>query len=75
MVREVRGYMCEICEEIYDTREQAVECENSHIETMIEPVYTIGEEYPVQLILKVIKNKEIVGEIVYDRRDRHFKND
>jgi hypothetical protein len=42
IIKEVLKYQCEICHELYDDKEEALECEYKGIE---EPIAKVGEWY------------------------------
>ena len=60
-------YMCEICNNVYDTEDLARQCERSHIEYVIEPVFSIGEQYPVELKLLVKEKDKTKTVVIYTR--------
>jgi hypothetical protein len=42
----IGGFMCEVCREMYDSRQIALECEKSHDTLKFEPKYYTGERFP-----------------------------
>ena len=66
--------MCESCSSLYDTREEAEGCEESHQDWVVEPVFVVGKKYPERLVLTILsasgtgKEKALVT-IVYEKKE------
>jgi len=53
--REVHGFQCMFCGEIYERKEEAENCWERHIEYTTEPLYNMSDEYPVEILVKKIE--------------------
>jgi len=54
-VREVHGYQCLFCGEIYATKEAAEMCWERHVSYELEPYYSLESEYPTEILVKKIE--------------------
>lgn len=51
-IKEVHGFQCQFCGEIYEKREEAELCWERHIQYDLEPLYTLDSEYPIEILVK-----------------------
>jgi len=55
LVTKVEGYKCDVCGTIYESKEEAEECEESHRgELTYEPVFTLGDPVPCMVKVRVL---------------------
>ena len=64
-VEEVHGWRCNFCGEIYPTKEEAEKCWERHIMFETDYVFALGEEFPVEVIVKKIEGERIVEIATY----------
>jgi len=64
-VEEVHGWRCNFCGEIYPTKEEAEKCWERHIMFETDYVFTLGEEFPVEVIVRKIEGDRIVEVATY----------
>lgn len=54
-VRYVQGWRCEFCGEIYPTKEEAETCWERHVQFEIQPLFSLNEEFPTEVLVKKIE--------------------
>jgi len=65
-IKEVHGWQCQFCGEIYPTKEEALKCWERHIEFVTEFIFGLGEEFPIEVLVKKIEGNEITEIATYE---------
>ena len=65
-IREVHGFQCLFCGEIYESGEEAETCWTRHVQYVLEPIF-LKEEYPVEVLVKKIEGNRYVEIATYTK--------
>lgn len=65
-IREVHGFQCLFCGEIYPTRKEAEQCWDRHINYEFEPYYSMNSEYPTEILVKKIEGDRYTEIATYE---------
>jgi hypothetical protein len=69
-VRYVEGWRCEFCGEIYATKEEAEMCWDRHIRFEMQPVFSMQEEFPVEVLVKKIEGNYYTEIATYELKKK-----
>jgi hypothetical protein len=54
-VKEVNGFQCQFCGQIYPDKPMAEKCWDSHVMFEMEPLFTIDQEFPIEVLVKKLE--------------------
>jgi len=66
-VERVEGWRCTFCGEIFPTEEKALECWERHIEYETEFMFSLGSEFPEEVLIKKIEGSKITKIATYSK--------
>lgn len=69
-IREVHGFQCMFCGEIYPTKEEADLCWQRHIEFEFEPYFTLDDEFPIEVLVKKIEGNRYTEIATYELKKK-----
>jgi len=64
--REVHGFQCMFCGEIYTTKEEAELCWQRHVQFQFEPYFSLDQEFPVEVLVKKIEGNRYTEIATYE---------
>ena len=69
-IREVSGFQCMFCGEIYPTKEEAELCWQRHIQFQFEPYFTLDDEFPIEVLVKKIEGNRYTEIATYELKKK-----
>lgn len=69
-IREVHGYQCMFCGEIYATKAEAELCWERHTTFEMEPLFTLGEEFPIEILVKKVEGDKYTEIATYELKKK-----
>jgi len=73
-VKAVSGFQCQFCGDIYPTKEEAEKCWQRHIQFHLEPLFTLDDEYPIEILVKKIEGDRYVEVATYEIKKKEKVN-
>lgn len=61
----LEGFICPFCFKVFSKIELAILCKESHDELEVDYVFTAGNRFPVEVIVKRMKGTEMVEVATY----------
>jgi len=69
-IKEVHGFQCQYCGEIYPRKEDAELCWQRHTEFEMEPLFQLSEEFPYEILVKKIEGSKYTEIATYELRSK-----
>lgn len=69
-VREVSGFQCMFCGEIYPTQTEAELCWQRHVQFQFEPYFTLDDEFPIEVLVKKIEGNRYTEIATYSLKKK-----
>jgi len=71
-IREVHGFQCQFCGTILPTKEEAELCWQRHIQFQFEPLFTLEQEFPIEILIKKMEGSFYteVATYVYEKKEK-----
>jgi len=66
-IREVHGFQCMFCGEIYEHKEEATLCWSRHVQFQMEPLFNLEDEFPFEVLVKKVEGLTITEIGTYSR--------
>lgn len=71
----LHGFLCPTCERLFETEDEAISCRESHDELGMEPMYAVGQRFPVEITVMRVKGRKIIEIASYKREGEIQKVD
>lgn len=68
--REVHGFQCMFCGEIYTTEGEAQLCWERHVQFVMEPYFTLEDEFPKEVLVKKIEGNRYAEIATYELKKK-----
>lgn len=69
-IKEVSGWQCQFCGEIYETKEEAELCWQRHVQFQFEPLFTLDDEFPIEVLVKKIEGNRYTEIASYELKKK-----